>query len=101
MVGFCLGFSDSFEMSSNITAPDKLILLTQCRKALCCAGVRILDFFCPYQRYLPQPQTRLEHFLMTQTGPSAPADLQIHKRVTKRRDGHVPPLFLLQETILA
>lgn len=38
---------------------------------------------------------------MTLIGPSAPADLQIHQRVTKHREGHVPPLLLLQETILA
>jgi len=41
------------------------------------------------------------HFPMTQIGLLAPADLQIHQRVTKWRDGHRPPLFLLQETILA
>lgn len=35
------------------------------------------------------------------TAPSVPADLQIHQRVTKHRDGDVPALLLLQETILA
>lgn len=101
MVGCCPGFSDSFEMSSNITAPGELVLPMQCRKALCCAGVWILDFSCPYQRHLPQPQTWLEHFPVTQISPLPPADLQIHQRVTKRRDGHVPPSLLLQETVLA
>lgn len=79
MVGCCLGFSDSFEMSNNITAPDKLVLPTQCGKALCYAGVWILDFSCPYQRHLPQPQTRPEHFPMTQISPSAPPDQHIHQ----------------------
>lgn len=101
MVRCCLGFSDSFLMSSSIPALDKLILPTQCWKALCCVGVQILDFSCPYQRHLPQPQTWPEHFPMTQMGPSAHADLQIHQRVTKCRHGHVPPLLSLLETILA
>lgn len=97
MAGCCLASSDSFSMSNSSTAPDKLVLPTGHWKALPRAGVGILDFSCPYQGHLPQHHSWPEHFLVTQSCPSAPADLQIPPCESPHQDRNVTPFQSLQE----